>query len=538
MGPASYDRASIKPEAGPAREIPPALAYGAAGLATLAAGGGVALLARRRFRRRLSEPPVPTGAEPGPVVTEGFAEAEFARVLAHRVHSGEIEPAILVVDQVLRFFAEHGIGDVSVLTVSQRRATVVLTLGAGLAARPRLLELAADLGARLGGTGRAWPSPDHDILLHLSGVRLAGLVAPAAGRPAHAPTLVPMAVLPGRETLYANWRELGHILVAGMPGGGTDVVLTSLVGALTARCRPDELRLLTIATRRSLPSGLLELPHRARAPIDPTDAGAARDVLEELRAELDRRMRRAERDGSGTESGLPDLVLVVGELADLTDHGTTLDLLGTHGPAYGIRLLAASTRPEALGEEELAHFATRLVLQTLDEDTSIRLTGRPYAADLGGGGDLLARIDGRAPVRARGFRLSSEHLEQLVQVMRETYGQTVTVAARPIAPSAEEVAGDDPPELADMSGPPVESDPVDGDSTTANLPSVRGASDLGGLMPGTDAHSEATERRNGSQLAPMPPASPDVVVQDSTPVADAGRHRRSSRSVASACSGS
>lgn len=516
---------AAEPAAPPRQEVPPALVYSAAGLAALAAGGGVALLARRRFRRRLTEPPVSTVAEPGPAVSEGFAEAEFARVFAHRAHGEEVEPAVLVADQALRFFDEHGLDGVSVLTVSQRRTTATLTLNAGLAVQPRLLELAADLGALLGGTGRAWRSADHDIVLDLSGVRLAGLVPRTVGRPPRAPMLLPIGVLPSRETLYANWRELGHVLVAGMPGGGTDVVLTSLLGALTARCRPDELRLVTIANRRTLPAGLLGLPHQARSPIEPTDEGAVRIALEDLRAELDRRMRRAERAGTDRldgEPGLPDLVLVVGELADLADEGTTLELLGVHGPVRGLRLLAASTRPEALGEEVLAHFGTRLVLQTLDEDTSIRLIGRPDAADLGGGGDLLARIDGRTPMRARGFRLSSEHLDQLVGLMRETYGQMGRGMARPIAPSADDLAGDDPPEPEDASGPLTEASPAEEPVASADVSSVGSGSNLGELAPASEAGTAAANRRNGSQGGPVRSAWPEVTVEGGAPAAAAG----------------
>ena len=275
-----------------------------------------------------------------------------------------------------------------------------LTLSAGLAAQPRLLELAPELGARLGGTEEVWRTADHDILLRISGLTLAGLSPLAAERPTDVPTLLPIGVLPGRETLYANWRGLGHVLVAGLPGGGVETVLTSVVGALTARCRPEEVRLVTIASRRTLPSAIFGLPHQSDAAVDPVEQDAVAEILQELRDELDRRMRRRSDDGSEDDhqaGDQPEIVVVIGELADIAVEATTFELLGVHGAAHGIRLLAASTRPEAVGEELLAHFATRVALQTLDEDASIRLIGRPDAADLGGGGDLLVRIDGRVP---------------------------------------------------------------------------------------------------------------------------------------------
>src|SRR5262249_49432160 len=80
-----------------------------------------------------------------------------------------------------------------------------------------------------------------------------------------------------------------------------------------------------------------------------------------------------------------------------------------------------TSRPEALGDDLLAHFETRLVLQTLDDDQSIHMLGQPDAAELADG-ELLARIGGRAPTRAHGFRVSVGHLDELLRLMREAYG--------------------------------------------------------------------------------------------------------------------
>ena len=282
----------IEPAAPVSDDTIRAVTWGAAILGALAAAVGAVLMALRRLRRRISEPWMPDVPEVGPATNEGFAEPELARVLEHRIHGGEVEPAVIVADQAMRFFEEHDVSSVDVVTVGQRRTAVSLTLSAGLAAQPRLLELAPELGARLGGTGEVWRTADHDILLRISGLTLAGLTPLAAERPTDVPTLLPIGVLPGRETLYANWRGLGHVLVAGLPGGGVETVLTSVVGALTARCRPEEVRLVTIASRRTLPSAIFGLPHQSDAAVDPAEQDAVAEILQELRDELDRRMRR------------------------------------------------------------------------------------------------------------------------------------------------------------------------------------------------------------------------------------------------------
>ena len=94
-----------------------------------------------------------------------------------------------------------------------------------------------------------------------------------------------------------------------------------------------------------------------------------------------------------------------------------------------MRVLAATTRPARLGDDLLGLFGTRIALQAFDDEQSVLLLGRPDAADLGAG-DLFLRVDRRMPLRARGFRIAPEHLEQLVALMREAYG------ARPVPPAA------------------------------------------------------------------------------------------------------
>ncbi|MGH2368088.1 MAG: AfsR/SARP family transcriptional regulator, partial [Chloroflexota bacterium] len=479
--------------------MPPALPAAVAG----AVAGGAVLLAyrrRRRFRRSLDEPPVSPelDADAGIPVSGGFAEAEFERAFAHRVRSGEVEPAVLVADLALRFLREQGVDAVVPVAVSQGRCstglTADLTLRASLADQPRLVALAPQLGARLGGAGEALGTADHDVVLRLSALkpvrlmvalgaashRPRGAAAPGAGggeivdeddlRRAHTapvrPIWLPLGLTQSGAVVYVNWRELGHTLLAGAAGGGAEVVLTSLVAALAARCHPGSLQLAIIGGRRTLPDALLGFPHLMLRPGDPVLAAsaapvaevnrpaAAAELLRDLHGELLRRMRHA---GHGTGAdhlpalvgtavsdgdGLPhepDIVVIASELVDLDDDDAAdaLEALAAHGAPHGIHLLAATARPDAVGDHLLRHFATRLIFQTPTEEDSILLLGRPDAADLGGGGNLLARIAGRASIRLRGFRIAPERLDQLVRSMREAFGSHGADGASILASAAE-----------------------------------------------------------------------------------------------------
>lgn len=397
------------------------LIVGMAGAAAAAAGGAI-LLAKRRVRRSLDEPPVPIAPRAQPI--NEFTEADPARALAHRLNSGAMEPITLLVTQIHRFLAESGVPDASVIWVQKGRKAVTMILRVPPQDRTRVLELARELGRHVGGKGRASVNPDHDVVLQLSALSFTGLAVERQAGDAEQLHLVPLGVLSDGQTAYGNWDEFGHVHLVGLPGGGTDVILTSLMASLAAQCRPEELRLLTIADRCTLPAQLLRLPHHAGDFINPDDDDTVRETLEQLRTELVRRMRRTEADGGHAWRATlkePEIVLVVGELADLPDDGTTLELISSQGARHGVRLLVATARTDAFTADVLSHFGTRMVLQTLDGDESIHLIGHSEAADLADG-ELYLRVDGRTPIRLRGFRVSAEHLDELVRLMCETYG--------------------------------------------------------------------------------------------------------------------
>lgn len=395
------------------------------GASAAAVAGGAVLLARRRVRRHLSEPPVPI-PKPRPPIEE-FAEAEPDRILRHRLQGDETELVVLVAEQVRRFLNQRGMERVPLVMARHGHNTVTLLLRIGPQEAEFLRDSTDALGARLGGRCVVSSTPDGDIALQVSGLKQAALIV----SPAHQSSelqLVPIGLLPTSETLYVNWSEVGHVLVTGQTGGGADVILTSLLATLAARRRPDDLRLWTIASHLTLPSQLAWLPHQSSGFVDPAQQARVQEALASVRAELLRRMRATEEDAERCRSSSaqdPEIVLVVGELGDLEDDGTTLEMIGAHGSAHGIRLLAASTQTDALDDPLLGHFTTRVVLQTLDDDESIRLLGQRDGKDLGAG-EFLLRIDRRSPIRLRGLRISPEHLDELIRLMQDAYGAVAT----------------------------------------------------------------------------------------------------------------
>jgi hypothetical protein len=163
----------------------------------------------------------------------------------------------------------------------------------------------------------------------------------------------------------------------------------------------------------------MALPHQLGEAVDPADGAALRTTLEQVREELD---RRSAADGET----FVELALVIRELADVPreDHDLLATLLG-EGPRVGIRVLAASEKPAielAQACPYLGELRTRLILQTADEDGSQVLLGAAGAEELGPGGQLLLRLEGRSPIRAHGFRVAPDHLARLVALMQSESG--------------------------------------------------------------------------------------------------------------------
>jgi DNA-binding SARP family transcriptional activator len=428
------------------------------------------------------------------------------------------EPAAAVAAHARRFLDGRGPGDAALVLVRHRHeATTLVWRGrpGDAAHRARLAEQADAFGARLGGRGRAAVTPDGDVAWRLTGLRLATLLpAPdpgadgaeepegsgAAPGPDASP-LLPLGRAPDGAAVSAPWGALGHVLVAGLPGGGPEAVLTSLVVALAAQRRPGALRLWGIGDGRSLPWAPAGLPHLVGL-VDPGDAEGAAALLADLRAETERRASAAPAGDPDGGAPRPELVLVVGELADLPDDGTTLEVLGTLGPVAGVRLLGATTRLPAVADGVLAQFPTRIALQAMDDGEGVRLLGAPEAADLGAG-EVLVRLDGRAAERLQGFRVAPERLTELGRLMRLAAGADGTEVAH--GPAA------DPPGTgADVPGPPgaLGAPGVEGADPDGSVPAPPAGHDAG-LGGGADGSDASGPPGRGPQDATAGPATPD-----------------------------
>ncbi|MBV9545549.1 MAG: hypothetical protein JOY61_14355, partial [Chloroflexi bacterium] len=390
---------------------------GAAGALAIAAGAGAFVLRRRQHLRPLSREP-----ESDVVVTGGYAAAELTHAFTRGLQPGASDPVAAVVSQVRAFLHEYNLQQVGVVAVRHGRSSTTLTLSAGVSEQAVLVDLAPEIGARLDSQAEAYVTSDEDVLLRLVRTRKGRLLSTAEAERSAADLCVPLGALPDHQILSGAWPALGNLLIASHPGHGADVILTSLLATLAARCSPDQLRMWMVAEPRALPAPLGAMPHLQRT-LDPSNTTELDRLLADLRHELDHR---------ATETGgYPELVVVLAELTQLRERSAELELLMPHAAALGVRVIAATSMPtEAVQLPAVTQFATRMVLHMEDEALSVGMLGVADAAFLGGGGRLLLRIDNREPVELFGFQVTAEHLERLVRVMRTAYA-----SAAPPAPS-------------------------------------------------------------------------------------------------------
>ncbi|MBV9596610.1 MAG: hypothetical protein JOZ87_07075, partial [Chloroflexi bacterium] len=297
-----------------------------------------------------------------------------------------------------------------------------------MAARHQVIEALPEAATRAFGSRsdvEGIMSVDGDVLVRLTGVvdtvSNISTDTPMSARQAWSvpSTLLRMGLLADRQVFAASWEALSHMLVAAPSGRGAEVVLEALLASLIARRPPAELGLVVIGRPHSLPDELLGIPHLLEPPVDPNDEAAAMALIQLVRREMHDRMSTGRTDQ-------PDIVVVVPELTDLSaEHRAQLSAVMLHGPRYGVRVLAATEQRAVDLVRDcplLPEFATRLVLRTADEEESMALLGSGDATELGTGGHMLVRLEGRVPLQALAYRVAPDRLARLATLIREHAG--------------------------------------------------------------------------------------------------------------------
>src|SRR5581483_1060545 len=140
------------------------------------------------------------------------------------LHGLGFDPVRVLVDHLEQFLAAYGLIGAGVVAVRHGRSSTTLTIRCGLAEQPVLLEIAPMFAQSLDAEAEACVAADQDVLYRLVRLRKTRLL-PSADTSDHVPWLVSLGVLYDRQVYSATWRDLGHVLIASLPGHGADTIL-------------------------------------------------------------------------------------------------------------------------------------------------------------------------------------------------------------------------------------------------------------------------------------------------------------------------
>jgi|GEM_PF-750870 len=236
------------------------------------------------------------------------------------------------------------------------------------------------------------------------------------------------------EPFVTDLANMPHLLIAGATGSGKSVCINSLLISLLYRNSPETLRFILIDPKMLELSVYEGIPH-LKSPVI-TDPKKAKGVLWWAVQEMERRYElmkgtgvrgligynRMVTAGSSNAEPLPNIVVVVDELADLMltvgkEIEELLTRLAQKARAAGIHLIVATQRPSVNVITGLikANFPSRLSFQVASRIDSRTVLDGSGAEKLLGRGDMLFMTPGAGRVRRlHGAFLSDEEVVSVV----------------------------------------------------------------------------------------------------------------------------
>jgi S-DNA-T family DNA segregation ATPase FtsK/SpoIIIE len=242
----------------------------------------------------------------------------------------------------------------------------------------------------------------------------------------------------GGKVKVGDLARMPHLLIAGATGSGKSVCINSIVACLLTQFTPDDLQLIMIDPKMVELAAFNGVPH-LRMPVV-VEMDKVVGTLKWTTIEMERRYKlfaahaarnidgynRAVRGRDDGEKPLPNLVLIIDELADLMmtapeEAERTICRLAQLARATGIHLIVATQRPsvDVLTGLIKANFPTRIAFAVTSQVDSRVILDTVGAERLLGRGDMLyLPPDSSKPIRLQGTYVSDDEIESLVAYWR------------------------------------------------------------------------------------------------------------------------
>lgn len=207
----------------------------------------------------------------------------------------------------------------------------------------------------------------------------------------------------GGKPIVADLARMPHLLVAGQTGSGKSVMINTLITSLLYRNSPSDLKLILVDPKQVEMAPYNDLPHLLTPVINEPEKCIS--ALKWAVAEMERRLRTmsevgkrniAEYNSLKKEEGMPYIVIVIDELADLMmmaarDVEALVVRLAQKARAAGIHLVLATQRPsvDVITGLIKANVPARIAFTVASQVDSRTIIDQMGAEKLLGRGDML-----------------------------------------------------------------------------------------------------------------------------------------------------
>lgn len=240
------------------------------------------------------------------------------------------------------------------------------------------------------------------------------------------------------ECIVADISRMPHVLIAGATGSGKSVCINNLILSLIYKSSPDEVKMLMVDPK-VVELGIYNgIPHLLIPVVtDPKKAASAlnwavQEMINRYKLFAEKNVRDLKgynefvKSQEGEEKPLPNIVIIIDELADLmmvapNDVEDAICRLAQMARAAGMHLVIATQRPsvDVITGVIKANIPSRIsfaVSSQVDSRTILDMAG---AEKLLGRGDMLFYPVGKAkPLRVQGAFSTDKEIEKVVEYVK------------------------------------------------------------------------------------------------------------------------
>lgn len=268
-------------------------------------------------------------------------------------------------------------------------------------------------------------------------VTIRGLFASPEWQESHHPLMFTVGKDIAGKPVIADLEEMPHLLIAGQTKSGKSVMINALLASFLYRNSPSDIKLILVDPKHVEMAPYEDIPHLLAPVISEPEKCIS--ALKWAVAEMERRLKTfaefKQRDIQGynalkNEEGMPHIVIVIDELADLMmvasrDVEGLIARIAQKARAAGIHLVIATQRPDANIVTGIikANVPAQIAFAVKDQVNSRIIIDQPGADKLLGKGDMLYKTtDLPRPIRVQGALITGDETNKLCDFLRSQRG--------------------------------------------------------------------------------------------------------------------